>query len=240
MMMYKASKKLKSLQLDLTILVGEEKTPFEYHAGNMAQHSAYIDTMLATPMQEQNTRVLTFPDISQEDWMDMIDYLEDPFKTVKLPETDAMRLAPLYKKYQFQFGLSICSRCLQNFVEERLGDMDEYVEVYELAEKLQMEPVQKACISFFQETMSTYEKAIELSVGQLQKLAPITAAHSILLSHAFTTNPDEVLSPLWPQFFLSQTFLKQLIACNLDYRNSYSIVRTGEVILHSKRVLKLP
>ena len=42
----------------------------------MAMHSRYIDTMLATPMREQETRTISFPDIDSAIWEKMIGYLQ--------------------------------------------------------------------------------------------------------------------------------------------------------------------
>jgi hypothetical protein len=58
-------KKLRSSEPDLKITVGEKETSVVhwYHSPIMANHSQYIDTMLASPMKESKTYEISFPGI---------------------------------------------------------------------------------------------------------------------------------------------------------------------------------
>lgn len=67
---------LKSSEPDLEIVVGKEKEVLHYHSVIMASYSEYIDTMLSTPMKEQDTKTLSFPDIQPREWKKMIAFLE--------------------------------------------------------------------------------------------------------------------------------------------------------------------
>ena len=50
-----ASKRLRSgEEPDLQVFVGQERRLFRYYAVNLATHSEYVDTLLATPMSEAN------------------------------------------------------------------------------------------------------------------------------------------------------------------------------------------
>ena len=64
---------IRSSDPDLTIYVGEgeQQKIYVYHGQIMAMHSRYIDTMLATPMCEQETRT-----IYSAIWENIIGYLQ--------------------------------------------------------------------------------------------------------------------------------------------------------------------
>lgn len=59
---------LKSRDHDLTILVGEEETPYTYYSMFLAARAPLIDVMLSHDMKEKNEMVIRFPDISVNDW----------------------------------------------------------------------------------------------------------------------------------------------------------------------------
>lgn len=63
-------KRLRSCEPDLLIVVGSdgEKKEYRYHSPIMASHSVYIDTMLATPMQESQSLTIKFPDLTPRLW----------------------------------------------------------------------------------------------------------------------------------------------------------------------------
>jgi hypothetical protein len=49
------AKQLKSYEPDLDVVVGSDQQVFRCHGLILASYSAYIDTMLSTPMKEQST-----------------------------------------------------------------------------------------------------------------------------------------------------------------------------------------
>ena len=63
-------KVLKSAEPDLEVVVGQgdEMRTYHHHSILLASYSDYVDTMLSVPMREQETRRITFPDITPANW----------------------------------------------------------------------------------------------------------------------------------------------------------------------------
>lgn len=98
---------LKSSEPDLEIVVGKEKEVLHYHSVIMASYSEYIDTMLSTPMKEQDTKTLSFPDIQPREWKKMIAFLE-PGGNRNMNLQDFCELLPLFDEYCFQTAVELC------------------------------------------------------------------------------------------------------------------------------------
>ena len=137
---------IRSSDPDLTIIVGqgEQQEIYEYHSPIIAMHSQYIDNMLATPMREQETRTISFPEIHSADWESMIGYLQPGALP---PQTlDQVRVVlPFYDKYEFQSGLAICDRMLAAFDFDVDANLDQCMVAVEMVYKYaQRFPVAKA------------------------------------------------------------------------------------------------
>ena len=124
---------IRSSDPDLTIIVGqgEQQEIYEYHSPIIAMHSQYIDNMLATPVREQETRTISFPDIDSTDWESMIGYLQPGALP---PQTlDQVRVVlPFYDKYEFQSGLAICDRMLAAFDFDVGANLDQCMVAVEM------------------------------------------------------------------------------------------------------------
>ena len=137
-------KKLRSSEPDLKIILGSgDDTAIEwYHSPALALKSKYIDTMLATPMREQETRTLTFPDISPSIWQKMMTYLDNPLAIRQMKPEDVKDVALLYDKYEFTQGCELCKYImidyfdsLQELEEEYALDLELYIDLVIIAHK---------------------------------------------------------------------------------------------------------
>jgi hypothetical protein len=111
------SKRLKSAEPDLEVVVGEEGKIYNYHSVVLASWSDYVDTMLATPMKEQQTKRITFPEIEPKVWEQLIDYIHTDFEDIT--STEAKQLLPLYDKYGFQDAMLSLDEELAKQVSEK-------------------------------------------------------------------------------------------------------------------------
>jgi hypothetical protein len=126
------AKKLKCADPDLQVEVGPEKKVFEYHSLFLAYQSPYIDSMLAAPMRESESKRISFPEISPDVWEKMMKYLQDGRDDMTFE--DAEQLIPLYDKYQFEQGLSIVDKflakevCDQNTLNRMQQEAEKYIQ----------------------------------------------------------------------------------------------------------------
>lgn len=188
----------------MTVIVDTKQNAkmFEYHSVIMANYSSYIDTLLTSSMKESKSRILQFPDIQVNDWLDMIAYLEDPTEARGMTVDDAIKFAPLYDKYEFHGGMALCSQVLE---EEVLTlELTHHLTIFELADKLGMACLYSKCVRWLQKRLDPAYDGVELCVEQLRMLAPYIVKEQSLMSKAFTSDKDEVLSSMWPKFFLSE------------------------------------
>ena len=110
------SRPLKSCEPDLVILVGLEEQVFHCYSVIMASYSDYIAAMLSTPMKEQDTMKITFPDIEPEIWKKMIRFLE-PGGSRYLGMDDYLELSPFYDKYSFKAAVAECDEIFSNYFD---------------------------------------------------------------------------------------------------------------------------
>jgi hypothetical protein len=105
---------LKSSELDLEVVVGSDlQETFRHHSVILASYSEYIDTMLASPMREQETMRITFPDIEPAVWVRLLQFLE-PGGSQNMDVADIVELLPVYEKYQFQGAVKVCDEILES------------------------------------------------------------------------------------------------------------------------------
>ena len=107
-------KDLRSAIPDLEVVVGEgyNQRTYQYHSIMLAFASNYIDTLLVTPMSEQETRRLSFPEISPDEWELMMQHADPRSKEVLLTFSDAMILAKWYDKYAFEAEKLRCDKTI--------------------------------------------------------------------------------------------------------------------------------
>lgn len=110
------SKKLKCAIPDIQVEIGPEKKVYEYVSVVFAYQSSYADSILATPMQEQQSRRITFPEISPDAWDKMMEFLE--IGGVGMSYQDALKVISFYDKYQFEGGIKIVDKVLADEVSK--------------------------------------------------------------------------------------------------------------------------
>lgn len=214
---------LKFAEPDLTVIVGSDGTAFRYHSIILANYSVYIDTLLASTMKESSSKTIHFPEIESQNWLDIIAFVTDPLKARQMSVAQAMRFSPLYDKYDFPKGMRLCSDVLERRVEKLFG-VSTAIEIFVLADQLNMKILYSDCVAFFQKFLGEYERAIQMSTTQLTTLAPLVAKDESLLELAFA-DKDQVTTTLWPRYFLSQTFLREM-------RRLYERLGVDEISMH--------
>lgn len=113
----RAPKRLRSIEPDLKIILGsgDDVSTQWHHAASLALKSKYIDTMLSNPMREQETRTITFPDVSRDIWDRMNMFLDDPLAARDMKIRDVKDLALLYDKYEFNLGCKLCEQIMVDY-----------------------------------------------------------------------------------------------------------------------------
>lgn len=192
------SKKLRSSEPDLCLLIGDEAKEYRYHSQFMAMHSSYIDTMLANPMKESQSLQLSFPDLTPELWELMVKFL-DPTAVRSLSIEDAMKLAPAYDKYSFESGIKICDQVLSEmFHQDRdkyrdvkpSRDLDVLIDAFVLADDANLTDSCQHAEHYFRGALNSatrYGRTI-FSEAQIRKLVPLIAKKRLLNNHVW---PDE-------------------------------------------------
>ena len=205
---------LQSAEPDLTIVVGsdDDKQVYHYHSVIMAQHSKVIDTMLKNPMMESNTMTISFPEIDPEYWEKMMDFIEDPVKTLTKPTNidHASYFAETFNKYEFVLGLELCDKILVDEVEAMPVDenkSDHVIFLMGTADKCGLKNSYQYCLQYFGHLMRCSPRM--LSLQELERLAPHVAKEPLLLEHAHATK-NEVRSILWPKYFHARAREEQL------------------------------
>ena len=80
---------------DLKVIVGDSgdvTVTKWYYSQTLASKSKYIDTMLSTPMNESQTKTITFPDIQPNIWDKMMLFLDSPLAVRKMNTNDAVAI----------------------------------------------------------------------------------------------------------------------------------------------------
>ena len=118
-------KVLKSAEPDLEVVVGQgdDMRTYHHHSILLASYSDYVDTMLSVPMREQETRRITFPDITPKNWEKilMMHQLNGRRNLGSfLNKEEAPVLLPLLDKYQFNDVLGACDALLADMFGRNL------------------------------------------------------------------------------------------------------------------------
>ena len=115
-----ASKRLKSSEPDLSIVCrfdGKEET-IQIHSVIMANHSNYFDTLLASGMQESETKTVTLDDVDPKSFRSAIEILEDPHNILTVSAEEMLKAAPIYNRFEFSKGLKLAETVLGTFLDD--------------------------------------------------------------------------------------------------------------------------
>ena len=115
-----ASKRLKSAEPDFSILCrfdGKEET-IQVHSVIMANNSNYFDTLLASGMEETESKTVTLDDVDPDHFRSAIGILEDPESILTVSPEDMMKVAPIYNRFEFKKGLILAEKILGKFLDD--------------------------------------------------------------------------------------------------------------------------
>ena len=218
-------KRLRSSDPDLKITVGggstagagenSEAVEYSYHSSVMATHSNYIDTMLATPMQESKTYELSFPDISPATWDLMMKFLDGPVAARLITAKDVMEVAHAYDQYDFPKGRELCGHVLAEYfktMKTTPGDLDFLIDAILLTDAVNLEEAKNSGVEWLAETL----KSTKILSGQtifleahMKKLVPLIVKEELLFQVLkyqcgvfCIETKDDVLSHLFPRMIV--------------------------------------
>jgi hypothetical protein len=175
-------KRLRSSEPDLKISVGvknETAVEYWYHSSVMATHSNYIDTMLATPMQESKTFELSFPDLAPATWDSMMKFLEGPVAVRLMTIEDAIKVAPVYDQYDFPQGRELCDHVLTEYFHDKkkiLANLNCFVDAVLLADAANLNEAKKVGVKWLCQTLGSFDSqtgGIIFTESHIRKLAPL-------------------------------------------------------------------
>jgi BTB/POZ domain len=219
------AKRLRSSDTDLTIIVGEgaQQKTYACHRQIMAMHSQYIDTILATPMKEQLTMTLTFPEIHPCLWEQMLGYLQ-PGVDPPSSTYEILRVLPYYDKYEFMDGIRMCDRWLASRFEfriEKLGSLAAYVSASGAAYKHNL-PITKAkSQTFVREVFRKREARLGLTQDLIIDFVPVMQENETIWNKVsamlgpIAGNPDKdtiLANPFFPDLLL-----RAIVALDHEY-----------------------
>jgi hypothetical protein len=214
-------KKLKSCEPDLKITVGgavdgSDAIEYWYHASIMANHSNYIDTMLASGMKESNTYEVSFPDIAPATWESMMKFLDKPLAIRLMTVQDVMEVAPWYDKYDFPEGRALSSNILTEYIKgvedmyvpDVPGNLDFFIGVILLADALHLDEAKNMGVLWIGATMENSCRNI-LSRDHIAKLAPLIAKEGSLIATVklfvkSVVTKDDILHRLFPELLVER------------------------------------
>eukprot|EP00571_Detonula_confervacea_P004205 CAMPEP_0172315314 /NCGR_PEP_ID=MMETSP1058-20130122/24810_1 /TAXON_ID=83371 /ORGANISM="Detonula confervacea, Strain CCMP 353" /LENGTH=383 /DNA_ID=CAMNT_0013029369 /DNA_START=64 /DNA_END=1215 /DNA_ORIENTATION=- len=113
------AKKLRSSEPDLKVILGSRDGMVTkwYHSITLTSKSRYIDAMLSSPMKEKEESTISFPDIDNGVWEEMMKFLESPVAIRRMKVEDALNVAKFYDKYEFEEGTILCDQVLGDYVK---------------------------------------------------------------------------------------------------------------------------
>jgi hypothetical protein len=206
------SKRLRSSEPDLKILVGanDETVEYWYHSSVMAMHSNYIDAMLATPMQESKTLELSFPDLAPSTWDSMMKFLEAPMVRLMTAE-DAMEVALEYDKYDFPKGCQVCDQVLRDYFQDEnsiLSNLTCFVNAVLLADAANLNEAKKVGVQWLCETFYSCDSQtgrIIFTENHIRELVPLIIKEDRLFKivrsslKGILSRKEDLRSPLFPR-----------------------------------------
>jgi hypothetical protein len=219
------TKRLRSSDTDLTIVVGEgeqEKT-YEYHSQIMAMHSRYIDAMLATPMKEKLSMTITFPEIDPEVWEKMISYLQ-PVAPPPACTCEVLRVLPYYDKYEFSDGFGMCDDLLSSRLEfkvENVGSLAAYVTAAGAAYKHHLPTTKQKCKAFVKEVFRKREARLGLTQDLISDFIPVLHEETSVWTKVsamvgpLAGNPDK--ETILANSFFPDILLRAIVSSDHEY-----------------------
>jgi hypothetical protein len=220
-------KRLRSSEPDLKISVGtnDETVEYWYHSSVMATHSNYIDTMLATPMQESKTLELSFPDLAPATWDSMMKFLEGPVEGRLMKAQDVMDVAHAYDQYDFPKGRELCGHVLTEYFKTMNTrtdiNLEFLIDAVLLADALTLVEAKTAGVDWLAETL----KSTEILRGQtifsedhMKKLVPLIVKEELLFQiikyrcWIGVETKEDVLSHLFPRLIVQGFKSKHMLS----------------------------
>jgi hypothetical protein len=180
----------------------------------MATHSNYIDTMLATPMQESKTLELSFPDLAPATWDSMMKFLEAPMARLMTIE-DAMEVALEYDKYDFRKGCQVCDQVLTEYFQDEkkiLSDLNCFVNAVLLVDAANLNEAKRVGVQWLCETFDCLDSQtgrIIFTENHIRKLVPlilkeeelfriVKASSDVLATNDIDSAKEDLRSRLFP------------------------------------------
>jgi hypothetical protein len=204
-----------------------------------------------------NLTEITFPDISPSQWERMIKFLADPVATRNMSKEDAIELIIPYDKYDFTQGIRLCDEVLSSMFykdsevfKEHMNDLDlldRCVDVVVLShEKNLKKTMENAKYCLYDILFDGYDpELVILTVDHVRKLVPVIASYNddrsntihyihynlqSTIEQRLGKKDIDILSPMFPNFFVAQI---QLIAARntaLKLVNEISIINCGAYV----------
>ena len=187
-----ALQRLKPSEPDLWIVCkyeGKQET-LRYHSVIMAYHSNYFDTLLASRMQESDTKkTVTLEDVDPDLFRQAVRSLEDPRKEASATAPDIMKAAPIYNRFEFSEGLKLAESVLGKFLQEetkRTGEPRTPPEKKLIGDSIlfsqeaNLEGLTEKSISFIKTKLSKSSTPFDLALFDesfIQKIAPFLEEH---------------------------------------------------------------
>ena len=212
-------KKLRSqADPDLCVVLGRHQdTTLHHYSHALAFHSEYIDAALSSGLEECATRTLTFPDIELGDWTRLLACVEDPVEARRMQVQEAIRLLPLYDKYQFPKGKTLCAEVLDQFLSRndrwtRL-DLNTLVKVVLAADAANLESTMSLVWDLFLTAASEFVDCTDLfsrfNLDDVRQLAPVLVKHEGMV-RALDSTTEELQNPLFPKLWDQSSKLDEL------------------------------
>ena len=206
------SKKLRCMETDLCVLVGEDKKEYHHHAAILAAQSTYIDTMLATPMKEREERVICFPDIDSATWESMMNFLNHPAAILQMTPDDAMAVAVAYDTYDFAAGRACCNVVLARMFDESdvncsikpHHDLDSLMAAYLVADAAHLDQTLDKATPYFAARLQSSGQygRLMFTHDQITKLAPLMIKYNLVSFDSGDWTEEQVLLPTFPKIFV--------------------------------------
>jgi hypothetical protein len=179
----------------------------------MANHSNYIDTMLATPMKESKTFELSFPDIAPPTWDSMMKFLEGPVAVRLMTAKDAMEVALEYDQYNFPQGRELCDQVLKDYFQDKkkiLSNLNCFVNAVLLADAANLNEARNEGVEWLCQTfcsLNSQTGRIIFTENHIRKLVPLIIEDDDLFRivgcelygrDSIRSRKEELQSPLFP------------------------------------------
>ena len=215
---------IRSGEPDLTIIVKywdddgkATKKEYKMYSQVLATLSKFVDTALAVEMQEKDTRKIVMRDIWPEVFELAIKILTDPIKCASMTCEDAFKVAEFYDKFEFTGGIELCDLVMDRFLQKDMGcyksgeeiipDLDQMVDIIELAERFNLSKCIKSGVIFlklmFHRSPGCRRGPVMLTVEHVKRLQSFFKARmteSVIMCAEVTES--ELDSSLFPKYFV--------------------------------------